>query len=63
MTRRMEAIEVYVGEQGNVCIKCDGYGNDDAIVFMSPEQVDTVIEWLKLAKEEAIKSRNHIAGK
>ena len=50
----MEAIEVYVGERGHVCIKGDDYGNGDRIVFIAPEQVDVLIEWLKEIKAEAL---------
>lgn len=53
-SKRMEAIEVYVGEKGHICIKNDDYGDGDRIVTFSVDQADKIIEWIKKAKEEIL---------
>lgn len=57
MKKSMECITVYVSKEKEVCIKNDYHGgSDDIPVSITPEQVDIVIQWLKEAKEEALKS-------
>jgi len=51
--KKMEAIEVYVNEHGYICLKNDDYGDGEQVVSFSPEQADTVINWIKEAKEAA----------
>ena len=68
MTRRMElreAIEVYVSQSGNICIKQESpLGEEDQIVALEPEQVPKVVKWLYECLEESgypkpdIKPRN-----
>ena len=48
--RRMEhvqAIEVYIGERGYVCIKQeDPLGDTEDVIAMLPQQVPAIIQWL-----------------
>ena len=48
--RRMEhvqAIEVYIGERGYVCIKQeDPLGDTEDVVAMLPQQIPAIIQWL-----------------
>jgi hypothetical protein len=53
-SKRMEAIEVYVSENGHICIKNDDYGGGDMIVTFSVDQADKIIEWIKEAKGEIL---------
>lgn len=62
MNRKMEPIEVYVGNEGHVVMKQDGYPGDDNVIFVSPHQVDTLIEWLKVTKAEALETQSAIAS-
>jgi hypothetical protein len=55
----MEAVEVYVGEAGHVCIKGEDYGNGGDVVLIAPEQVDVLIEWLKEVKAEALEAKQY----
>lgn len=54
-----ETIEVYVGEDGDVCIAHVDM-SEDCYVAIAPEQVDTLIAWLKQKQIEAIKHRNSL---
>jgi len=51
--KRMEAIEIYISAEGDICLKNDDYGDGTQVVSFSPEQADTVIAWIKDAKEAA----------
>jgi hypothetical protein len=53
MRKVMQQIEVSVNDDGEICIVQPGYGNDDAVVMISPDQVDVLTQWLKEAKAEA----------
>ena len=55
-----ETIEVYVGEQGEVCIAHVDM-SEDCYVAIAPEQVDTLIAWLKQKQAEAIKHRQSLS--
>ncbi len=55
-TKLQESIEVYVGEDGDVCIAHVDM-SEDCYVAIPPEQVDVLIEWLKEKRAEAIKFR------
>jgi integrase len=54
-----QALEVTVDvvEDGRICIQSPDYGGGEQRVYISPEQVDLLIEWLKQEKEEALKKR------
>jgi hypothetical protein len=51
-----ESIEVYVGEDGDVCIARVDM-SEDFCVAIPPDQVDVLIKWLKAKRTEAIKFR------
>lgn len=56
-----ETIEVYVGEDGDVCIAHVDM-SEDCYVAITPEQVDTLIAWLKQKQAEAIKHRQSLSA-
>ena len=44
---KREALEVYVSETGNICIKQEDYmGEKGNIVCLAPEQVPQIAKWL-----------------
>ena len=57
MRTLQESIEVYVGEDGNVCIAHVNM-SEDCFVAIPPEQVDILINWLNEKRTEAIKYRD-----
>ena len=56
MAKKMEEVEVYVGDDGSVILKQPNPSKGDSIITLNPLQIDIVVEWLKEAKEEALKS-------
>ena len=56
MPKKMEEVEVYVGDDGSVILKQPNPSKGDSIITLNPLQIDIVVEWLKEAKEEALKS-------
>lgn len=61
MSPLQEFIEVYVGEDGNVCIAHVDM-SEDCFVAIPPEQVDVLISWLNEKRAEAIKYREAASG-
>jgi hypothetical protein len=55
-----ESIEVYLGEDGEVCIAHVDM-SEDCCVAIPPEQVDVLIEWLKQKQAEAIEFKKTLA--
>ena len=55
-----ESIEVYVGEDGEVCIAHVDM-SEDCCVAIPPEQVDLLIQWLKKKRTEAIRFKKSLA--
>jgi len=51
MKKQMQEVSVYTLDSV-VIIEQPVPFNDDAVIYLSPEQVDIVILWLKEAKEE-----------
>ena len=52
------ALKVYVDkEHREICIESPDCGGGAQTVFVSPDQVDQLIEWLKEEKAEALKAR------
>jgi hypothetical protein len=51
-----ESIEVYVGEDGEICIAHVDM-SEDCSVAIPPEQVDVLIAWLKEKQAEAFQYR------
>ncbi len=56
-TTLQETIEVYVGEEGDVCIAHVDM-SEDCYLAIPPEQVDILIDWLKEKRAEALKFRS-----
>ena len=53
MDRAMDAIEVYCSEAGMVVIKQDSAMiQDTSYVSIHPDQIETVIRWLREARAE-----------
>ncbi len=48
--KRAQEIRVYA-EKGSVVIEQPWFGHDDQCIWINPEQIDMVIQWLKEAKE------------
>jgi hypothetical protein len=59
MSTLQESIEVYVGEDGKVCIAHVNM-SEDCFVAIPPEQVDILISWLNEKRVEAIKYRDSV---
>ena len=55
-SKLQETIEVYVGEDGDVCIAHVDM-SEDCYLAIPPEQVDVLIEWLKEKRAEALRFR------
>lgn len=56
-----ETIEVYVGEDGSVCIAHVDM-SEDCYVAITPEDIDMLIDWLQQKKVEAVNYRQSLAG-
>ena len=55
MTRKMEAtyaLEVYVNESNNICIKQEDPMQEDSVVVLNPSQVDWLVQQLTGVKSE-----------
>jgi uncharacterized protein YlxW (UPF0749 family) len=46
-------VEVYAGDMGHVCIKQNGFPDDDSIIIVHPDDVTKLIEYLQEAQAEA----------
>ena len=46
-------VEVYAGSNGHVCIKQNGYPDEDSIIFIHPDDVTKLIQYLQEAQTEA----------
>lgn len=57
MEKKMEAVTVYVSDENNVCIKGEAYYDEEPIIILNPHQVDTIIQWLKEAKNEVLQNK------
>lgn len=55
-----KSIEVYVGEDGEVCIAHVDM-SEDFCVAIPAEQVDLLIEWLKKKRTEALKFKKSVS--
>jgi hypothetical protein len=64
MKRRMERVEVSVSENGKVVIQQDDDHNPEysGSVELHPDQIDMVCEWLKEARDEAMKGQTERAS-
>jgi hypothetical protein len=52
MEKEMQEISVYVSDKNYICIKQPNLYEDDDIIIVNPEQINTLIKWLKEAKQE-----------
>lgn len=50
--KEMQQVKVYTDEKNFICIQQDNYGGDEAIIYINPDQVDTLIKWLNEARNE-----------
>ena len=50
---KRKEVEVYAGQNGHVCIKQSNYPEEDALVVLHPDDVASLIEFLKEAQAEA----------
>ena len=57
MKMEMFPIEVYVSEAGLVCLKQSGYPDEDDVICIHRSQVETVAEWMNLAKVDALNAK------
>lgn len=46
-------VEVYAGDMGHVCIKQNGYPDEDSIIIIHPDDVTKLIQYLQEAQAEA----------
>lgn len=46
-------IEVYAGQKGHVCIKQANWPDEDSLIVMHPDDVTSLIQYLKDAQAEA----------
>lgn len=53
MKKKMEDVEVETNA-GRVMISQFCFGQNDSVVTLAPEQVDTLVEWLQEAKKELL---------
>jgi hypothetical protein len=60
----VQAIEVYIGERGYICLKQDdALGDTEDIVAMLPQQVPTIVRWLQeCAAEIEARQRAEVPG-
>jgi hypothetical protein len=53
MEKRMEAVTVKTGKEGNILIEQEYVGNDQPnVIEITPDQVDVIVQWLQEAKAE-----------
>ena len=57
MAKKMQEIEVYVAENNDIIIKQPRPMKEDVTISINPLQVDLLVEWLREAKEEALKKK------
>lgn len=48
-----QQVEVFAGEKGHVCIKQNGYREDDSIIVLHPDDVTKLLQFLQEAQAEA----------
>ncbi len=62
MKTLQETLEVYVDEDGEVCIAQVDM-SEDCYVAIAPDDVDQLIDWLRQKKAEAVKYRQKLADR
>ena len=51
---KMYEVEVSANKDGEILIIQPSYGNDDRVISLAPEQVETLIEWLKAMRDTVL---------
>ena len=49
-----EGVEVYVGQNGHVCIKQESMSQEEMIVVLHHEDIPKLIEYLEVVRQEAL---------
>lgn len=57
MKKTMLPIEVEVSGEGRILVTQDDYGDGGSSILITPDQVDTLIQWLTEAKATAEKAK------
>jgi hypothetical protein len=57
MERRMESIEVYTNETGNITIKQEVGVEDGVYITITADQVGVLVKWLREARAELRRAR------
>jgi len=56
MEWRMEQVEVNIGKKGMILVEQkDPLGNESPVIELHPSQIDVVCQWLKEARDEAVR--------
>lgn len=55
------ALEAYIGESGDICLKQDSSGEDNKVISIPPEYVGKVIKWLQILQKERHGSSEDLA--
>lgn len=58
MKRQMQQVKIETTNDGTIEIIQEAFGSDDSVVYLAPEQVDTVVAWLREAKNELAGDRS-----
>ena len=46
------ALEAYIGESGDVCLKQESFDGDDKVISIPPGYVEKVVTWLQILDKE-----------
>lgn len=46
------ALEAYIGESGEICLKQESSGEENKVIIIPHEHVKTVINWLQILHKE-----------
>jgi hypothetical protein len=47
------ALEAYIGESGDICLRQDSSDEDNKIISIPPEYVGKLIKWLQILQKES----------
>ena len=63
MELRMEQVKVSVSPERMIVIEQDDHGSEfNSIVVLHPDQVETVCEWMRKARDEAVAKQGLARG-
>lgn len=54
MKKLMQEVSVSTEEDGDIALEQSHHCQDAAVIYISPEQVDTLVVWLQEAKAELL---------